>query len=261
MRTARAVRLLRIVRLMLHLGRGLATAAFCFPFQTPARRRHEIRRWSARLLSILAVRLDVSGAIETSRPLMLVANHVSWLDIFAINAILPVRFIAKAEIRKWPLLGWLSARAGTMFIERARRRDTARIGAEMHAALQAADVFAVFPEGTTTDGSAVLAFHASLLAPALLARAAVQPIAIRYARPDGTLCVEAAYSGGKSLWGATLAIASQRVIVAHVSILPAIADTERHRRHIAAEARDAILRKLFPEGRRSRTARATDHPA
>ena len=103
-----------------------------------------------RLLDILCVRLFLHGkppAYET-RPLMLVANHVSWLDIFAINAIVPVRFVAKSEVRSWPFIGWLCARAGTLFIRRARPHDTARINDVVAKALRAGDVFAVFPEGT-----------------------------------------------------------------------------------------------------------------
>ena len=91
---------------MLHLLRGLLTEAFLFRFNLP-RAARAIRHWSARLLRILAVRLHLEGAVEPARPLMFVANHVSWLDIFAVDAVAPARFVAKAEIEQWPLLGWL----------------------------------------------------------------------------------------------------------------------------------------------------------
>ena len=120
-------RWLRIARLALHVARGLLTAAFFFPFQTQAWRNREIRRWARRLLATAEVRLHVHGEIDEARPLMLIANHVSWLDIFAIQSVLPVRFVAKTETRRWPFVGWLSAKAGTFFIDQARRRDTHRI--------------------------------------------------------------------------------------------------------------------------------------
>ncbi len=101
-------RWLRISRLILHIMRGLLICACVFPFASTRRHKHEIRRWSAQLLALLAVRLHIHGAAEDSRPLMLVANHVSWLDIVSIHAVLPVRFIAKSEIRRWPLVGWLA---------------------------------------------------------------------------------------------------------------------------------------------------------
>jgi 1-acyl-sn-glycerol-3-phosphate acyltransferase len=189
---------------------------------------------------------------------MLVANHVSWLDIFAINAIVPARFVAKAEVRRWPIVGWLCARAGTLFIERARRQDTGRINETIEAALAAGDVFAVFPEGTTTDGSTLLKFHASLLEPALGARATVQPVALRFERSDGTLCTECAYDGDKTLWEALMGMTSQREILAHVCFLDPLYPEARHRRDLARESRDAILLTLFPEAQHSRTERDVD---
>ena len=250
--SVRARRLLRISRLALHLGVGLLTAALVFPIETRAARRKTLQRWSARLLAILAVRLHVHGTPHGERPLMLVANHVSWLDIFAIDAALPARFIAKSEIAAWPVLGWLCARAGTLFIERARPRDMARITAEARAALEAGDVLAVFPEGTTTDGTRVLGFHSSLLAPA--AQASVQPVAIRYERTDGSVCVEAAYDGDRTLWDVVKGVTRERALHAHVWFLPALPPDARHRRHLASEARDVIVRTLFPEAQRSRSA-------
>ena len=104
-------RWIRILRLALHVARGLFTAAFFFPFQSQLRRNREIQRWARRLLDVAAIRLHVHGSITDSRPLMLVANHMTWLDIFAIQAVLPVRFVAKTETRSWPLVGWLSAKA------------------------------------------------------------------------------------------------------------------------------------------------------
>lgn len=245
MRTGRLTRLFRVSRLALHLVRGLFTAAFFFPFQSADARAREVKRWSARLLSILAVRLHVHGEPVVARPLMLVANHVSWLDIFAIDAILPARFVAKSEIRSWPLLGWLCERAGTLFLERARRRDTARINDEVVRDLRGGGVFAVFPEGTTSDGSSVLKFHASLLAPAVDANACVQPVAIRYLRADGSLCTEAAYDGDKTFWSALLSMLTQSRIDGALFFLPAITHAQQHRRELADSARAVIVEKLL----------------
>src|SRR5215210_2559116 len=178
----------RITRLMLHVVRGLVVSTFLFPLQSDARRKLEIEHWSLQLLTILRVPLFLHGMppAYTIRPLMLVSNHVSWLDIFMINAIVAVRFVAKSEIRGWPALGWLCARAGTIFINRGRRRDTTRVNQVVARALVGGDVFTVFPEGTTTDGSTLLKFHASLLEPALEAGAAIQPVALWFDRSDGS---------------------------------------------------------------------------
>lgn len=254
--TPPALRVLRLLCLGLHLARGTGVAALWFPFMSQTHRNREIRRWSAQLLHILAVRLHVHGTppARGMAPLMLVANHVSWLDIFAINAVMPVRFVAKSEVRRWPIIGWLCEKTGTLFIERARRHDTARLNRMMQEAMQAGDPVAVFPEATSTDGSKVLKFHSSLLQPALDVRAALLPVAVRFNRVDGTLCTEAAYDGDKSLWDTLRLMATQRKIDVHLQFLPPLAGDGRSRRELAQAAREIIEQALFPPSRCNRTA-------
>jgi len=253
----------RISHLGIHLLRGAFIAGLLFPLQSPARRNREIEHWSARLCEILGVRVFLHGAPPSfdKRPLMVVANHVSWVDIFAINAVMPVRFVGKAEIRKWPLVGWLCARAGTLFIQRARRQDTLRVNEVVAGALRNGDVFAVFPEGTTTDGSTLLKFHSSLLEPALQARAVIQPVAVRYEHEDGSLCTEAAYDGPKSVWDALTGIVSQRSVIVHVCLLPLIAPCGRDRRTLAFEAWESINLTLFPRAPNNHTETGGDRRA
>ena len=112
--------------------------------------------------------------------MLVVANHISWLDIFVLNAHHPVRFVAKAEIAKWPVVSRMIRGAGTVFIERERRRDTHRVNHQMAHVLANGDVVAIFPEGTTTYGTDVLPFKSSLLQPIVEAEGHVQPVAIRY---------------------------------------------------------------------------------
>ena len=109
-----------------------------------------------------------------------VANHLSWLDILVMNAVAPSRFVSKAEVRQWPLIGTLTVGAGTLLIEREKRRDAMRVVHHMAESLQAGDAVAVFPEGTTSNGEALLPFHANLLQAAVVTDAPVQPWALRY---------------------------------------------------------------------------------
>ena len=112
------------------------------------------------------------------------ANHVSWLDIAAIHAVAPqARFVSKADVLAWPLLGWLISGAGTLFIERERKRDALRVVHQVAEALQAGDTVAVFPEGTTGDGATLLPFHANLLQAAIATGTPVQCVALRYSDP------------------------------------------------------------------------------
>jgi 1-acyl-sn-glycerol-3-phosphate acyltransferase len=117
---------LRLLQVGLHLLQGMATCAFIFPVAGPAIRERLIGNWSRRLLEICGVRLVVRGALSIA-PALIVCNHISWLDIFAINACKPCRFVAKSDVRDWPLIGWLCDRAGTIFIARGRQRDVRRI--------------------------------------------------------------------------------------------------------------------------------------
>lgn len=251
----RAPRITRLLRIGLHIARGAVIAAFVFPFTRREGRRIHVQRWSRRALAILGVRLEVAGASPRweDGPVMIVANHVSWLDILAINSVRPARFVAKSEVRAWPVIGWLSERVGTFFIRREERRDAARISGRLAQVMRDGDTVAVFPEGTSSDGSAVLGFHSSLLHPAVLAGATVRPVALRYTRADGSLCVEAAYFGSLSLWESMNRVAQQPETTAHLDFLPPPESAGRHRRELARDAREAILRSLFPPSRDSRS--------
>jgi len=240
--TRRSTRALRLARVGVHFARGMATVAVRFPFLARGRRAECVRRWSAALLDILAVRVEVSGTSPppTAGSLMIVANHISWLDIYAINAVRATRFVAKSEVRNWPVIGWLSDRVGTLFIERASRYHSARVNQEVSAALSDGDTFAVFPEGTTTDGRQVLPFHAALLQPLVSCGGRLYPVAVRYRRADGSPCSEAAYVGDKSAMDTLLSMIAQPEIRVELQFLNPMSCAGRHRRELACEAAGRI---------------------
>lgn len=194
--TSQPARIFRSTRLLLHVISGLIQSAI-YPHLDQQAQWRMAQRWSARLLAILCIRIRYQGttpSAETQR-VMLAANHVSWLDVYSIITVCPARFVAKSEIRGWPLLGWLSRNAGTLFIERAKRSDTIRINEHIGSALSAGDRVAVFPEGTTGDGTELQHFHASLLQPAASMGAMLYPVAIRYTDPAGEISKSAPYVG------------------------------------------------------------------
>ena len=195
---------IRAARLALHLTSGLAMATV-YPWLGPVLRRHILQCWSGNLLRILNVRVEFEGAERHAlHHGLIVSNHVSWLDVFVLNAVVPMRFVAKSEVRAWPVVGWLCARAQTLFIERGKARSAARMNVQLVELLRRGECLAVFPEGTTTDGSKVAHFHASLLQPAIDAGVPVHPLAIRYQDSDGAFSTTAAYIGdmsfGASMW-------------------------------------------------------------
>ena len=203
--TRRLIALFRAARLTLHICYALAIA-IAFPWFGLAIRRRILQSWSSGLLEIFNVRIEIADKdpLHSLRQGLIVTNHISWLDVFVLNAVVPMRFVAKSEVRTWPAIGWLCARAQTLFIERGKARSAARINVKLVDLLQRGESLAVFPEGTTTDGLQVEHFHSSLLQPAIDAGAQVHPIAIRYQDSGGAHSTASAYIGemsfGASMW-------------------------------------------------------------
>jgi 1-acyl-sn-glycerol-3-phosphate acyltransferase len=235
-------RLFRLTRLSLHLLLGVFQAAVLFGFYSLAARDRVISRWSAKLLKILGIRLVAGTPPEFAHGALLVANHISWLDVFLIHAARHVHFVSKHEVRDWPVIGWLAWRAGTLFIQRAKKSDTARINQEMHALLRDGAWVAVFPEGTSTDGSRLLRFLPSLFQPAVDENLPVVPTTLQYLTAEGDYTNAAAYadnvSFGTSLWR----IAGEKGIVARVTFGTTIRSDNR--RELAEAAHRDIAKTL-----------------
>jgi len=170
----------RLLQVLQHILHGLWTIWRVFPRLSQQERDARAQVWAQALLNKLAIELVVRG-VPADGPVLLVANHISWLDIVAMQAARHCRFISKSDVRHWPLVGMLAAGAGTLFVERASRRDAMRVVHQMADQLRAGDVLAVFPEGTTGDGTQVLPFHANLLQAAISVNVAVQPVAMGFA--------------------------------------------------------------------------------
>jgi 1-acyl-sn-glycerol-3-phosphate acyltransferase len=170
----------RALRAVLHVLRGLWIIRSEFGRLTHAQSQLIVREWSRRMLAIMGIALDVQGQPPAHGAVLMVANHISWLDILVMNAAHPSRFVSKADVQRWPLLGSLITGAGTLYIERESRRDALRVVHRMAERLRAGETVSVFPEGTTGDGAQLLPFHANLLQAAISASAPVQPVALRY---------------------------------------------------------------------------------
>jgi 1-acyl-sn-glycerol-3-phosphate acyltransferase len=174
-----------------------------------------------------------------------VANHVSWLDIAAVHAVLPqARFVSKADVKHWPLVGALVEGAGTLFIERASKRDALRVVHQAAAALQVGDCVAVFPEGTTGAGAELLPFHANLLQAAIATEAPVLPVVLRWHEPGERFSTAARFIGDTTLVQSLWRIASARGLGIAVQILPSVAPTGQDRRALGETLRGAISARL-----------------
>jgi 1-acyl-sn-glycerol-3-phosphate acyltransferase len=236
-------RTLRISLLVLHLVWGVMVAGLAFPLFKTAQRDRFIMAWARRLLRVLGVRAQLAPAPHLSGGALLVCNHVSWLDIYLIYAAQRVHFVSKAEVRNWPVAGWLARKSGTLFIERGRRADTARIIPEMRELMQDGAWVAIFPEGTTSDGLALRRFMPSLLQPAVQLNCPIVPAALRYRSLAGEASTVPAYIDNISMWESLKRIVSEPGLVAELQfgepILP-----DGHRRDLAAQAEAATARLL-----------------
>lgn len=230
----------RLLWVALHLLHGLALVALRVQGRPPDVREPYIRWWSQRLLRLMGVQWEVQG---TPRPgaALLVANHVSWLDIASLHAACPqARFVSKADVLRWPLLGWLIRHAGTLFIERERKRDAVRVVHLTAEALQRGDTVAVFPEGTTGPGPQVGPFHANLLQAAISVAQPIQPAVLRYAEPGQVFGPTAAYVGDTTLVGSIWHILCASGLTVHVTFLPPVATAHADRRALAEHLREQV---------------------
>jgi 1-acyl-sn-glycerol-3-phosphate acyltransferase len=241
MRSLRAV--LTLLRLALHMLRGRQEIRKHFERYTPAQREQAIERWARITLDMLGIRLVVRGQPVLEGPVLLVANHISWLDIMVIDAARPARFVSKADVKDWPLLGPLVVGAGTLFIERESRRDALRVVHIMAERLRAGDVLAVFPEGTTGPGDALLPFHANLLQAAVSAKTPVQALRLSFHdQATGKISYAPTYVGDATLIASVWRTLTSEPIEARLHYAPPEAVGERDRRALAQDLRAEIER-------------------
>lgn len=201
-------RALRLLAVALHLGAGYAACVLAYPLLPQAARAALRRAWARALLRILGVQLRAS-ALAVAPGSLVVANHVSWLDAVALHALLADAVVAKSETRRWPVLGTLLARNETLFVERRPARSLLAVNADIATRLARGERVALFPEGTTTDGTGVLAFRPALFQPAVAGGHPVHALALDYRDAAGERSRAAAYIEQISLWQSLCAIAAR----------------------------------------------------
>jgi 1-acyl-sn-glycerol-3-phosphate acyltransferase len=234
-----------------HIVYGLLLGCF-FPLFEQKTKQAILKSWSRNLLNILRVHIRSDGQLEAAamRGRLLVANHISWLDVIAMNAVTPACYVAKSEVRKWPVLGWMCYRVGTLFIQRGVRRDSLRINRAISEKLKRGECLALFPEGTSTDGVLPGHFHSSLLQGAIESNSNVCPVAIRYHDGTGQANSEAAYIGEMSFVESLWKILCSSSLHVTLYYLPQLSCTGKSRALLASEAQRSIyliLAKFMPE--------------
>lgn len=242
----------RLLRLLVHLLRGAWELRWRFQHMPLAQRHRRVQDWSARTLAMLGVELVMQGHFPSAdEPMLVVANHVSWLDIAALHAVLPqARFVAKSEVGAWPLVGGLCRGVRTLFIERDRKRDAMRVVNDITTALCQGDTVALFPEGTTGDGHALLPFHANLLQAASASGRPVLPVALRFSDPEHAVSPVVAYVGATTLLQSLGQVLRAPRLRATVMACAPLDSRGQDRRDLAQRCQSAIAARLQSLGAR-----------
>jgi len=211
--------------------------------------RHAVRRWFASLVRAFGVRIEVHGErrfqATPGRGVLVVSNHVSWLDSLVLNAVQPMAMVAKLDIRGWPLLGRLISAAGSVFIDRERLSRLPETVSELSEALRAGLAIGTNPEGTTWCGISSGRFRPALLQSALDAGVPVRPVALRYRLADGTTARHAAFVGTEDLVTAMRRVLRLRGLVVEVHVLPEIAPGRADNRRDLALIAEADVAKAL----------------
>ncbi|MFM9901069.1 MAG: lysophospholipid acyltransferase family protein [Polaromonas sp.] len=230
--------LLRAIR---HALVGYWTIKTLFPRITQADQEARVNVWARQMLRIVGIELVVVGSPPASGPVLLVANHISWLDILVMHAARHCRFVSKSDVKAWPLVGTFADGAGTLYVERESRRDAHRVVGQMAERLKAGDILAVFPEGTTGDGITLLHFHANLIQAAIEAAVPIQPVGLKFLdAASGDTSFAPSYVGDETLLGSIWRTLTAPPLKAVVVFGAAQSADGRNRRAWAQSLRDDI---------------------
>ncbi|ACO79921.1 Phospholipid/glycerol acyltransferase protein [Azotobacter vinelandii CA] len=239
---------IRLYRLLVVLAFGLVMAGGVSLLERFRRddlmalRQRLTRRFLVQLAAALPFRLSLHGKLP-DRPMLWVSNHVSWTDIPLLGGLVPLSFLSKAEVRSWPLAGWLAHKAGTLFIRRGAG-DSGLVRNQLLRHLHNGHDLLIFPEGTTTDGRSLRGFHSRLLASAVESRVPVQPVAIRYLR-DGATDPVAPFIGDDDLLSHLLRLLRSERSEVEIHLLPPLDSQGLSRTELGRQAHTAIARCLF----------------
>jgi 1-acyl-sn-glycerol-3-phosphate acyltransferase len=236
------------VQVWFHVIAGLVILLTLFPFSSQENKNKHIQNWSCRLLKIFGIQLMIKNQkILPLSPFMLSSNHISWVDIHAINAYMPIRFVAKSEVERWPIFGWMAKQLGTLFIRRNNLRHGKHVGGEIAKVLSAESV-CIFPEGTSTEGDTVLTFKPNLFESAIIANVPVYSLAISYKSSLTNLqSKSAAFVGDMGLLESMSKILKDRNLVVELTFLPPAGSgstAPRDRKWLALHSQEAIFNLL-----------------
>ncbi len=235
-----------LLSLAVELTRGALILWLWFPRLQRDQQLHQIKTWAQRMLLILRIEVHCDAVPPDGRASLVVSNHISWLDVLVIQSLMPGRFIAKTEVRCWPVIGKLAEASGTIFVDRQSLKSTRAMVECSATALRRGYCVAGFPEGTSSDGTDVAAFHANLFDAAVRAGVDVQPLVLRYV--DGATGLRhdaAAFTGDDSLVSSMQKIVASAAMTSRVHMGPRIGSDGQTRKSLASQSHQSIRNQLL----------------
>lgn len=242
-------RLVKLLRLTLEFFRATLVLWLLFPRLERDQKLKQIQRWARKVLLILELEVQCDGPLPAVRAGLMVANHLSWLDILVLQSLQPGVFVAKAEVRRWPLVGWMAQACATIFVERSSRQSArAMIDSALAAVQQGYSVIA-FPEGTSSDGSDLAHFHANIFEAAIKTQTHAQPVTLRYLDAATGLPTDAAlFIGDMTLLSSLRKVLAKSGIKARVHVGESIPANGHNRKSLAIQAHRMIRGQLAGQG-------------
>jgi len=238
--------MLKIILLILHVLSALLQLIF-FVFLSQQQRMYLVQHWAKTLLTILRIKVIVEGdeqVLHSQAGYLMVANHISWLDIHVINSLHPITFVAKSDVAQWPIFGWIAKQIGTIFIKRSQLSDLKRVIQMIKSKIKQHQAICIFPEGTSSDGRQVLEFRSNLFEVVAQTPHQIIPLAIQY-QEGGKYSERAAFIGDMGLIDSIKQVMKSNSLVAYVYLAPPI-NADKSRQELALQSREAIVAsKLF----------------
>jgi len=197
------------------------------------------RFWHQQVCNIFNIDITVHGQ-PPSQAVLLVSNHISWLDITALGSVISARYLSKYEVVGWPVIGWLAKKAGTLFIKRGASQSAVRSMEQMADVLKQGDHVVLFPEGTTTDGHSVRKFHARLFQSAIDSQRMIQPVVIRYPHDEETVHPKAPFVNDITLYESAIGMLGEPHMQVEIHFLDTISSENMTRDEIARQCQQLI---------------------
>jgi 1-acyl-sn-glycerol-3-phosphate acyltransferase len=220
----------------LAFARGAWIVARRFPKLATAQQHQEVQRWAQQVLAILEIPVQTNMAAPHGFSGLVVCNHLSWLDVLVLQSLMPVVFVAKSEVRQWPVVGYLAQAAATIFVDRSSARSAHAMVKDSAAAIAQGHAVVAFPEGTSSDGSRLGAFHANIFECAVQAACPVQLLTLQYRDPTGASATAAHFTGDMTLLASLTSVTGTSCIRAQVHLGECLSAAGQSRKTLAQQA-------------------------